>query len=133
LKTPRDKVVCDISKKVKVKAAESKLIEEKLDGLFAETDGSAAYKIFAYVRDSMSGFDAERFRFAIEAIKSYSLKNDAFKQTAITALTLLNDLRYNTGKIKRSSVLQVLKINIDEILATTPLITEKNNFTVCSN
>ena len=125
IETPRDKVVCDVSKKVKVKAAESKSIEEKLNGLFAETDGSAAYKIFAYVRDAMSGFDAEKFRFAIEAIKSYGLKNDTFKQTAITALTLLNDLRYNTGKIKRSSVQHVLKINIDEILAATPMITEK--------
>ena len=126
IETPRDKVVCDVSKKAKVKAAEGKSIEEKLNGLFAETDGSAAYKIFTYVRDAMSGFDAaEGFRFAIEAIKSYGLKNDACKQTAITALTLLNDLRYNTGKIKRSSVQQVLKINIDEILAATPMITEK--------
>jgi glutamate synthase domain-containing protein 3 len=38
---------------------------------------------------------------------------------------LLNDLRYNTGKIKRSSVLQVLQMNLDELLAATPMITEK--------
>ena len=60
IETPRDKVVCDVSKKVKVKAAEGKTIEEKLDGLFAETDSSAANKIFTYVRDAMSGFDAEQ-------------------------------------------------------------------------
>ena len=67
----------------------------------------------------MIGFqtDNEDFRFAIESIKSHGLKNDAFKHTAITALTLLNDLRYNTGKIKRSSVLHVLQINLDELLA----------------
>jgi hypothetical protein len=88
-------------------------------------DSSPANKIYTYVRDAMSGFDAEEFRFTIEAIKSYGLKNDAFKQTAITALTLLNDLRYNTGKIKRSSVQHILKINIDELLAATPMITEK--------
>jgi glutamate synthase domain-containing protein 3 len=73
----------------------------------------------------MGKFDAERFKFAIETIKGQALKNDTFKQTAITALTLLNDRRYDTGRIKRSSVQHVLKINLDEILATTPMITEK--------
>ena len=126
IETPRNKFSVDVSKKVKVSVVESKSVEEKLNGLFAVTDGSAAYKIYSYVRDAISGFDtAERFRFVIESIKAYGLKNDAFKQTAITALTLLNNLRYNTGKIKRSSVQHVLKINIDEILAATPMISEK--------
>jgi hypothetical protein len=64
--------VIDVSKKVKVKAAEGKAIEEKLAALFAETDGSAANKIFTYIRDAMIGFqtDTEDFRFAIEAVKS---------------------------------------------------------------
>ena len=128
IETTTDKAVIDVSRKVKVRAAEGKAIEEKLDNLFAETDGSAANKIFAYIRDAMIGFqtDTANFRFAIESIKARGLKNDAFKQTAITALTLLNDLRYNTGKIKRSSVQQVLKINLDELLAATPMITEKS-------
>ena len=128
IETTTDKVVVDVSRKVKVRAAESKAIEEKLDSLFAETEGSAANKIFTYIRDAMIGFqtDAGDFRFAIESIKTRGLKNDACKQTAITALTLLNDLRYNTGKIKRSSVQQVLKINLDELLAATPMITEKS-------
>jgi glutamate synthase domain-containing protein 1/glutamate synthase domain-containing protein 3 len=125
IETPRDKVVCDVSKKPKVKAAEGKTIEEKINGLFAEIDSSAAQKIFTYVRDAMNGFDAGHFSFAIETIKSHGLKNDTAIQTAITALTLLNDLRYNTGNIKRSSVQHVLKINLDEILAATPVITEK--------
>jgi len=42
--------VIDVSKKVKVKAAEGKAIEEKLAALFAETDSSAANKIFTYIR-----------------------------------------------------------------------------------
>ena len=125
IETPKNKVGCDVTHKAKVKAAEGKAIEEKLNGLFAEMDSSPANKIYTYVRDAMTGFDAEEFRFTIEAIKSFGLKNDAFKQTAITALTLLNDLRYNTGKIKRSSVQHILKIDIDELLAATPMITEK--------
>jgi glutamate synthase domain-containing protein 3 len=129
IETTREKVVVDIAKKVKVKAAEGKAIEDKLATLFMETDGSAANKIFAYVRDAMIGFDTntEDFRFAIESVKAYGLKNDTNKQIAITAMTLLNDMRYNTGKIKRSSVQHVLKINLDELLAATPMITEKSS------
>jgi glutamate synthase domain-containing protein 3 len=73
----------------------------------------------------VGGIDAETFRFAIETIKGQALKNDAFKQTAITALTLLNDRHFNTGRIKRGSVQHVLKINLEKILAATPMITEK--------
>ena len=53
--------------------------------------------------------------------------NEDCKQTAITALTLLNDRRFDTGVLKRSSVLHVLRINLDEIFSTTPKITEKAN------
>jgi glutamate synthase domain-containing protein 3 len=126
IETPRDKVICDISKVLKGTTVESKAMEEKLRGLFAEGAGaSAAQKIFAYVRDAMERLDADGFRLAIETIAGQALKNDAFKQTAIDALTLLNDRRYNTGKIKRSSAQHVLKIALDGILAATPMITGK--------
>jgi glutamate synthase domain-containing protein 3 len=126
IETAKEKVICDISKNLKETMAGEKVVEDRLCVLFAEADEScAAYNIFAYVRDAMGGFDVEKFRFVIEAIKGQALKNETFKQTAITALTLLNDRRYNTGRIKRSSVLHVLKINLDDILASTPMITEK--------
>jgi glutamate synthase domain-containing protein 1/glutamate synthase domain-containing protein 3 len=126
IETVKDKVICDISKNSKDTSAEGKAIEERLRTLIAESDGDlAANKIFAYVRDSMAKLDAGKFKFAIETIKGQALINDIFKQTAITALTMLNDRHYNTGKIKRSSVQHVLKINLDEILAATPMITEK--------
>ena len=57
IETPRNKFSVDVSKKVKVSVVESKSVEEKLNGLFAVTDGSAAYKIYSYVRDAISGFD----------------------------------------------------------------------------
>ena len=124
IETPKDKVICDTSKKSK--GTVDKAVEERISGLFAEANGaSAAHKIFACVRDAMSGFDADSFRFAIETIKNQALKSDACKQTAIDALTLLNDRRYNTGKIKRSSVQHVLKIALDGILAATPMIAAK--------
>ncbi len=126
IETARDKVICDTSKKLKGTIVESKAVED-IRRLFAEADGSsAANNIFAYVRNAMGEFDANGFRLAIETIKEQALKNDTFKQTAIAALTLLNDRRYDTGKVKRSSVQHVLKIALDEILDATPMITGKS-------
>ena len=45
----------------------------------------------------------------------------------LRALTLLNDRRFNTGSIKRSSLLHVLKIAQDEIFDASPMITEMSN------
>ena len=127
IETPKDKLVCDISKQITV-TDECKAIEKKLAGLFAENDTAAtAEKIFAYIRDNIAGFDTDRLRFAIETIKGYAVEKDDFQQTATDALTMLNDRRYNTGRIKRSSVQHVLKINLDEIFSATPLITAKSD------
>ena len=49
------------------------------------------------------------------------------KQTAIDSLTFLSDLRYNTGKIKRSSLLHVIKLALDAIFDETTMITGKSN------
>ena len=59
-----------------------KPIEEKLDALFAENDYSAAAdKLFTYVKDSIGGFNPDKLRFCIEAIKDYALKNDDCKHS----------------------------------------------------
>ena len=71
------------------------------------------------------GFDANSLRFAIETIKKYSDENEECKQTAIDSLTLLSDLRYNTGKIMRSSLQHVIKLALDAIFDETILITGK--------
>jgi glutamate synthase domain-containing protein 1/glutamate synthase domain-containing protein 3 len=129
--TPKDKVACDISQKIKT-TSPCREIEKSIQALLAEKNGDhAAREIFAFIRDSIAGFDANTLRFAIEAIKDFALRDDRFKQSAITALTLLNDLRYNTGPFKRSSVQHILKINLDEIFAGTPKISERADAMYC--
>jgi glutamate synthase domain-containing protein 3 len=83
--------------------------------------------LFTYVKDSIGSFNPDKLRFCIEAIKGYALKKDDCKQAAISALTLLTDRRFNTGSIKRSSLLHVLKIALDEIFDASPMITEISN------
>lgn len=127
IQTPQDKVVCDVATKITPKE-EFKVIKEKLGTLFAEKGiETAAQNIFAYVRDSIGGFDPESLRFCIETIQDYAGKTDNCKQIAINALTSLNDRRYNTGSIKRSSLQHVLKISLDGIFNATPLITEMSD------
>ncbi|OGP87027.1 MAG: glutamate synthase, partial [Deltaproteobacteria bacterium RBG_19FT_COMBO_43_11] len=124
IQTPKDKVVCDINKKITV-TGEYKSIEENLNATFFEKDPSAASgKLFSYVKNNISGFDPDKLRFCIETIKSCARKNDDSMQAAISVLTLLNDRRFNTGSIKRSSLQHILQINIYEILDSTPMITE---------
>lgn len=127
IETPKDKISCDVTKKITI-TPEFQVIEEKLAALFAENDYSAtAGKLYAYVKDNIGGFSPDELRFCIETIKSYACKNDDCKQAVIDALTLLNDRRFNTGAIKRSSLLHVLKINLDTIFDESPAITEITN------
>lgn len=125
IQTARDKIVCDTTKELKGTSRECKAIKERLRGIFTDMDEyAAAGGVFNYIHDAIGKFDAEGLRYAIETVKSHALMNDAFKRTALDALTMLYDRRYNTGSFKRSSVQHVLKLAIDEILASTPMITE---------
>lgn len=127
IETPKDKITCDVAKEITV-TPELKAVEEKLAALFAENDYSAtAGKLYTYVKDNIGSFSPDELRFCIETIKSYACKNDDCKQAVIDALTLLNDRRFNTGAIKRSSLLHVLKINLDTIFDESPAITEITN------
>ncbi len=127
IKTAKDKIACDVTKKITV-TPEFNSIKEKLAALFVENDYSATVdNLYTYVKDSITGFSPDKLRFCIDMIKSYADINDDCKQAVINALTLLNDRRFNTGSIKRSSLQHVLKINIDQILDESPAITEITN------
>ena len=127
IETPKDKEICDVAKPVESNAACME-IEKKLQALFAEKDPAAATrKIVAYIQENIGGFDTNSLRFAAQTIKKHADENDDCKQTAIDSLTLLSDLRYNTGRIKRSSVQHVIKLALDAIFDETAMITGKSN------
>ncbi len=129
--TPKGKLVCDVAKKITA-TEDYKPIEAKIAFLFSEKDAAAlAGKLYAYVKDSMISFTPDQLRFCIESIKGYTLKSDDSKQAIINALSLLNDHRFNTGAIKRSSLQHVIKIALDGIFEATPLISEVTNSRFC--
>ncbi len=127
IETPKDKEICDVAQPVESNAA-CMVIEQNLQTFFAEKDpATATRKIVAYIQENMVGFDANSLRFAAQTIKKHTDENEEFKQIAIDSLTLLSDLRYNTGKIKRSSVQHVIKLALDAIFDETTMITGKSN------
>ena len=128
IETDKEKIICAASSDSDTVTVQDGIFDEKLSSLFSESDSSgAAQSIFEYVRDKMPEYDAETYKATILTIRKQALINDSYKQAAITALTLLLDRRYNTGKIKRSSVLHVLRTFLYGILDATPLIGENTS------
>ena len=120
IETDKEKVICDVSLDGK--------IDEELSDMFSGSDiTSAAQNIFIYIRDRMPQYGTDTYRAAVNTIKRQALVNDAFKQIAVTALTLLTDRRYDTGTIKRSSVLHILRDALYGILDATPFIGEEDS------
>ncbi|MGE5389800.1 MAG: glutamate synthase, partial [Deltaproteobacteria bacterium] len=127
IETPKDKEICDVAKPIESNAVCME-IEKELQTIFAEKDpATATRKIVAYIEENIGGFDANSLKFAAQTIKKHADENDDFRQTAIDSLTLLGDLRYNTGKLKRSSLQHVIKLALDEIFDETTMITGKSN------
>jgi glutamate synthase domain-containing protein 1/glutamate synthase domain-containing protein 3 len=122
---PKDKTSCDVLGGINVTAS-CKDLGKSIESLFAGNDRSrAAREICAFIKSEIVNMDSNNIRFAIETIKESALKNDDSRETAIDALTLLYDLRYDTGSIKRSSVQHIIKISLDDIFSGTPRITGK--------
>lgn len=117
--TPKGKAVCDASPIPDGVEACSRDMYGKLEPLFTAQDGQA---VFSFVRNALPAFTPEDFRSCIAIIESFSRQSDEFRQVAIDTLTMLFDRRYDTGGIKRGSVLHIVKLHLDEILATTPPI-----------
>jgi len=126
IKTNGDKLPCKFSKEINVTNVSDefkKETEEKLKEYFSlNNQQEAPYEIFKFVKKNFINFDCDSFVFLVNMIKNFGLKNDSNKEIAIKVLTLINDLRYDTGKIKRSFVLQVVKENLEKIFSSIPKI-----------
>jgi len=120
----RDKEVCDISRKITVDEKTKKEIKVQLNKYFSLKNSK---KIFEYIKNNIREFNCDMLRFCIGEIKNSAQENDDCKKTAIDVLALLNDLRFDTGKINMSSILHVIKEARDEIFSCTAKISENKN------
>ena len=71
-----------------------------------------------------AGYDG--FRWCCQRIAEESRNNDEYRQTSIQALTLINDRRFSTGKLKRSAILNITRSTLKEIFGQAEPIGSNN-------
>ncbi len=118
--TPRDQQICAVAPSAD--DADIRAAAGRLAPLFQQ--GSAA--VFASVTGEFRDCGPEACARTVKAIEHLAGQGDASKAIAIEALTMLSDRRFNTGTVKRGSLLHVLKASLDAIFAATTNITEKS-------
>ncbi len=93
---------------------EASVKDNNVDGLFSELSRRIA------------GWDFNSLRCLTSLVEEIAGKGPSQFNWAIGILSLLNDRRYNCGKMKRSVVLQIIRRSIDSILKSVPSISENS-------
>lgn len=133
IEAPKDKAVIDFSKAIEIEdETVVKEITEKLDGYFTSVLPQTPQRIFDYIKSNIASFDSHTLRFCIESLRKLALNDDYARKAVIDTLTLLLDRRYNTGPFKRSSILELMRDNLEDIFSHVPKITEKQTSSFCS-
>jgi glutamate synthase domain-containing protein 1/glutamate synthase domain-containing protein 3 len=100
------------------------------DGLAEEIEASAklndASGLFTELSRRIAGWDFNCLRCLTSLIEEIAAKSRTQFHWAIEILSLLNDRRYNCGKMKRSVVLQIIRQTIDSILKSASSICENS-------
>jgi glutamate synthase domain-containing protein 3 len=78
--------------------------------------------LFSDLSRRITGWDFNSLRCLTDSIEEIAAKGRSQFNWAIGILSLLNDRRYNCGKMKRSVVLQIIRRAIDSILKSAPSI-----------
>jgi len=86
-----------------------------------------ANALFTDLSRRIAGLDFNSLRCITSQLEEIASQDYAQFNWALDVLSLLNDRRYNCGKMKRSVVLQIIRRAIDSILKSTPLITENSS------
>jgi len=87
--------------------------------------GFAATDVSAFIQDcsrQLSGWDFNTLTSFCRELEKQAQISDENKAKAIAALTYLNDRRYATGNLKRSSVLRILRDSLTAIFSAIPLL-----------
>ncbi|MCP4258418.1 MAG: glutamate synthase [Planctomycetes bacterium] len=83
--------------------------------------------LFTDLSRRMTGWDFNSLRCLTASIEDIASKGSSQFNWAIEFLSLLNDRRYNCGKMKRSVVLQIIRQTIDSILKSASSISDNSS------
>lgn len=87
--------------------------------------------LYSFIKEQICQTNFNTLRWCCQKISGAARKDDRQRETAIDAFTLLNDLRYPTGNLKRSSVLRIIRSSLKEILEAVPPIGSDDKSTFC--
>ncbi|MCX8022620.1 MAG: hypothetical protein N2745_07595 [Syntrophorhabdaceae bacterium] len=107
----------------------SVLKREKIRGLNEIIDifeENSTYELFRGITPLIPTWNYEEFQTVIDTIKGFAEK-DQLKEKVIELLTLLLDMRYHTGALRRRSILQILTDALDSIFLKTPSIEDMSS------
>jgi len=89
-------------------------------------NGSVA-EVFNYIRNNIKDWDYNTFRWVCGEMVEIAGKADGDRVGVIEVLTLLNDQRYDTGTKKRSGILEIVKISLNNLFETIEDLTANND------
>ncbi|MBN1805425.1 MAG: hypothetical protein JW837_09255 [Sedimentisphaerales bacterium] len=98
-------------------------LSEKIEASVKQKDAEG---LFVDLSRQIAGWDFNSLRCLTSLIEEIATKGRAQFDWAIEILSLLNDRRYNCGKMKRSVVLQIIRRAIDSILKSVPSISSNS-------
>jgi glutamate synthase domain-containing protein 1/glutamate synthase domain-containing protein 3 len=116
-------VHCDLSKPISV-PADAGEDTAQLTRAMRENNPEG---LFEYLRGSMAGMDYDRLRCCVRAIADQTAA--VAPGFGIQALTLCIDRRYPTGSKKRSSVITICRLGLEEIFSKQPLFNKSDKST----
>jgi len=99
-------------------------LSEKIEASVKQND---AFGLFRELSRRMAGWDFNSLRCLTSLIEETAGKGQTQFKWAIEILSLLNDRRYNCGKMKRSVVLQIIRRTINSILNSVPSISDNSS------
>ena len=94
-----------------------------------ETDIAAekTEESFYHIVSALSSWNLDQLRGMLSRIESIAARGDDAREGALALLTLLNNRRYDCAKMRRSSVLQITRDSIDNILDSVAPISSKSS------
>ncbi|MFA4836023.1 MAG: glutamate synthase [Dehalococcoidia bacterium] len=106
------------NKNPKPPAGGGELVEQISGDITAKKAGQS----FNHIVSNLKAWGLDDLRWLLGEIEQLASRGDDMKEDVLSLLTLLNDRRYDCGRMKRSSVLELLRGSIKNILDSVPPI-----------
>jgi glutamate synthase domain-containing protein 1/glutamate synthase domain-containing protein 3 len=102
-----------------VEPEKKEVAREKADESFLLDDSRL---IFQTLQSQVAGWDYETFQAFCRRLVQNAISSDAARTKAVEVLTLLMDRRYDPGRKRRSSLLEILQEGLEQILSSSPAL-----------